>query len=451
MMLVLVWSAMRLSPRCFGPDPRAAESGDAGWSRRQLPRSVGAAQMRDESELPARSRTAPDAPTLTADAGPVAALVATPCAPASWPSCAAARTASARWRPRPVSARTTSATTSRACVRPAWSAPAATRRNGWLVYYERDEDAVRAASRPCGTCWITPLACNDSSSRSGRRVARRDGLAHRLVRALAVANRVAFDILGREEGSPAGRCGRLLRLRRPEVLLLLLGIVPLSRFLRSLRPARADASALAGRDVFSHPWCRRRSSASSPVLLLLSGAALHRLCRAGVPMGVTFAFLISSPLVNEVALVLLWGLFGPGIALLYIAAGLPVAIVGGLVIGRLASNAASSPGCRTSECRWRGGPRGAALDRSRCATPGATRDLAQRLALRASSASASALHPRLRADRPPGRLGGADNPLAVPLVVIPGGAALRQCGGGDPNRRGAARPRACRWARCSPS
>src|ERR1700690_1736339 len=56
---------------------------------------------------------------------------------------------------------------------------------------------------------------------------------------------------------------------------------------------------------------------------------------AGIPLGVTFSFLISSPMVNEVALVLLWGLFGPGIALLYMACGLVVAIVGGLVIGRL--------------------------------------------------------------------------------------------------------------------
>ena len=56
---------------------------------------------------------------------------------------------------------------------------------------------------------------------------------------------------------------------------------------------------------------------------------------AGVPLGVTFSFLISAPMVNEVALVLLWGLFGPGIASVYMAAGLAVAIVGGFVIGRL--------------------------------------------------------------------------------------------------------------------
>jgi uncharacterized membrane protein YraQ (UPF0718 family) len=56
---------------------------------------------------------------------------------------------------------------------------------------------------------------------------------------------------------------------------------------------------------------------------------------AGVPLGVTFAFLVASPMVNEVAVVLLWGLFGPAIALAYMAAGLTVAILAGLVIGRL--------------------------------------------------------------------------------------------------------------------
>jgi len=56
---------------------------------------------------------------------------------------------------------------------------------------------------------------------------------------------------------------------------------------------------------------------------------------AGVPLGVTFSFLISSPMVNEVALGLLWTLFGWRIALIYIGSGLLVAIVGGMVIGRL--------------------------------------------------------------------------------------------------------------------
>jgi len=56
---------------------------------------------------------------------------------------------------------------------------------------------------------------------------------------------------------------------------------------------------------------------------------------SGVPLGVTFSFLISSPMVNEVALIMLWGMFGWKIGLIYIGTGLLVAIASGIVIGRL--------------------------------------------------------------------------------------------------------------------
>jgi uncharacterized membrane protein YraQ (UPF0718 family) len=55
----------------------------------------------------------------------------------------------------------------------------------------------------------------------------------------------------------------------------------------------------------------------------------------GVPLGVTFSFLISSPMVNEVALVLLFGLFGWKVAAIYLGTGLAIAIVSGWIIGRL--------------------------------------------------------------------------------------------------------------------
>lgn len=56
---------------------------------------------------------------------------------------------------------------------------------------------------------------------------------------------------------------------------------------------------------------------------------------AGVPLGVTFSFLVSSPMVNEVALILLFGLFGWKVALLYVVTGVTIAIVSGIVIGKL--------------------------------------------------------------------------------------------------------------------
>jgi len=56
---------------------------------------------------------------------------------------------------------------------------------------------------------------------------------------------------------------------------------------------------------------------------------------AGVPLGTTFSFLVASPMINEVALVLLFGMFGWKIALLYIVSGLIIAILSGIIIGHL--------------------------------------------------------------------------------------------------------------------
>jgi len=56
---------------------------------------------------------------------------------------------------------------------------------------------------------------------------------------------------------------------------------------------------------------------------------------AGVPLGVTFSFLIASPLINEVAAVMLFAMFGWQIALLYVASGFAIAVIAGIIIGRL--------------------------------------------------------------------------------------------------------------------
>ncbi len=57
--------------------------------------------------------------------------------------------------------------------------------------------------------------------------------------------------------------------------------------------------------------------------------------KSGVPLGVTFSFLIAAPMVNEVALVMLFGLFGPTVAGIYLASGLGIAILAGWTIGKL--------------------------------------------------------------------------------------------------------------------
>lgn len=56
---------------------------------------------------------------------------------------------------------------------------------------------------------------------------------------------------------------------------------------------------------------------------------------SGVPLGITFSFLIASPMINEIAIALLLGMFGWEITVLYIASGLVIAVIGGIIIGRL--------------------------------------------------------------------------------------------------------------------
>ena len=121
----------------------------------------------------------------------------------------------------------------------------------------------------------------------------------------------------------------------PKVLLLLTGIVFVMGIInswftpertRALLAKRGEggANVLAALLGIVTPFC---SCSAVPLFI--------GFVQAGVPLGVTFSFLISAPMVNEVALTLLFGLFGWKIALLYLGLGLSVAMTAGWVIGRL--------------------------------------------------------------------------------------------------------------------
>jgi uncharacterized membrane protein YraQ (UPF0718 family) len=121
----------------------------------------------------------------------------------------------------------------------------------------------------------------------------------------------------------------------PKVLLLLAGIVFVMGMINSHFTPERTRALLAGR----HEGVGNVMAASLGIVTPFCSCSAVPLfigfVQAGVPLGVTFSFLISAPMVNEVALALLFGLFGWKIALLYLGLGLSVAIVAGYVIGRL--------------------------------------------------------------------------------------------------------------------
>ena len=150
-----------------------------------------------------------------------------------------------------------------------------------------------------------------------------------------VSQWLAFDVLGLQAGSSLGEAVAFFLYDVPKVLLLLTGIVTLVSWLRSYVPPQRVRAALEGRGVVVGTVAAASFGVVTPFCSCSAVPLFIGFLQAGIPVGVTLAFLISSPLVNEVALVLLWGLFGPQVAVLYMVAGLAVAIVGGLVLGRL--------------------------------------------------------------------------------------------------------------------
>jgi hypothetical protein len=149
------------------------------------------------------------------------------------------------------------------------------------------------------------------------------------------ADWMTFTVLGLSHGSHLGESVAFYLEDLPKVLLLLTGIVTVVTLIRSFFPPERIRPLLAGRGLVPGSFAAAGIGIITPFCSCSAVPLFIGFVEAGVPLGVTFAFLISSPMVNEVALVLLWGLFGPAIALAYMAAGLTVAIVGGLVIGKL--------------------------------------------------------------------------------------------------------------------
>jgi hypothetical protein len=149
------------------------------------------------------------------------------------------------------------------------------------------------------------------------------------------ADWLAFSVLNLEHGSHAGEAIAFFLEDMPKVLLLLSGIVTVVTLIRGFFPPERIRPLLVGRGLVPGSFAAAGVGIITPFCSCSAVPLFIGFVEAGVPLGVTFAFLISSPMVNEVALVMLWGLFGPAIALAYMAAGLTVAIVGGLVIGRL--------------------------------------------------------------------------------------------------------------------
>ncbi len=156
-----------------------------------------------------------------------------------------------------------------------------------------------------------------------------------LYQLLIPASEVLVAELPVERESHLGSALQFFFYDTPKVLLLLTGIVFVMGMINSYFTPERTRAFLSGK---SEGFANVLAASLGIVTPFCSCSAIPLFIgfvQAGVPLGVTFSFLISAPMVNEVALTLLFAMFGWKVAGLYLVLGLSVAIVSGWIIGRL--------------------------------------------------------------------------------------------------------------------
>ncbi|MDD4649196.1 MAG: permease [Desulfoplanes sp.] len=152
---------------------------------------------------------------------------------------------------------------------------------------------------------------------------------------LGVSNFLTFDFLGLVPGSHLGNAVQFFLYDTPKVLMLLGIVVFAVGILRSFFTPDRTRKILAGKSESAGNVLAAFLGIVTPFCSCSAVPLFIGFVAAGVPLGVTFSFLIAAPMVNEIAVVLLYGLMGWKVAVLYMGTGLCIAIIAGWVIGRL--------------------------------------------------------------------------------------------------------------------
>lgn len=144
-----------------------------------------------------------------------------------------------------------------------------------------------------------------------------------------------YSVLGLSPDTGVGSALHFFGYDVVKITLLLVGIIFIVTVLRSFMSLERTRALLGGKREGVGNVLAAALGIITPFCSCSAVPAFIGFVSAGVPIGVTMSFLIASPLINEIAIGLLLGMFGIGPTLLYIAAGFTIAVVAGWVLGRL--------------------------------------------------------------------------------------------------------------------
>ncbi|HVP21718.1 MAG TPA: permease [Anaerolineaceae bacterium] len=150
-----------------------------------------------------------------------------------------------------------------------------------------------------------------------------------------LADWIAYGALNLGRGSHLGDAVSFFLYDVPKILLLLSGMIFLISILRTFFSPDRTRSLLGGKRQGIGNVLAAMLGIVTPFCSCSAVPLFIGFVESGIPLGVTFSFLIAAPTINEVAVVMLFGLFGWKVAGLYILSGLIIAILAGTIIGRL--------------------------------------------------------------------------------------------------------------------
>jgi uncharacterized membrane protein YraQ (UPF0718 family) len=150
-----------------------------------------------------------------------------------------------------------------------------------------------------------------------------------------VSSWLTYNLLPIENGSHLGSSVEFFLYDTPKVMMLLFLVVFGVGIIRSFFTPEKTRAFLSGKSEFAGNILAALLGIITPFCSCSAVPLFIGFVTAGVPLGVTFSFLIAAPMVNEIALGLLYGLLGWKVAAIYMGTGLFIAIVAGWVIGRL--------------------------------------------------------------------------------------------------------------------
>ena len=152
---------------------------------------------------------------------------------------------------------------------------------------------------------------------------------------LPVSQWLTYNVLGLARGSHLGESVAFFLYDVPKILLLLAGMIFLIGIVRTFFSPERTRALLGGKRQGIGNVLAAMLGIVTPFCSCSAVPLFIGFVESGIPLGVTFSFLIAAPLINEVAVIMLYGLFGWRVAALYVGSGLVIAIVAGIIIGRL--------------------------------------------------------------------------------------------------------------------